>query len=55
MGPEEQAMGKVSVLKDLNFCNRHEGTDRSVVSFGRWSVGAGTDWVVVVVVSDRSC
>ena len=30
VGPEEQAMGKVSVLKDLNFCNRHEGTDRSV-------------------------
>lgn len=30
VGPEEQAMGRVSVLKDLNFCNRHEGTDRSV-------------------------
>jgi hypothetical protein len=30
VGPEEQALGKVSVLKDLNFCNRHEGTDRLV-------------------------
>lgn len=30
VGPEEQALGKDSVLKDLNFCNRHEGTDRWV-------------------------
>jgi len=27
VGAEEQALGKVSVLKDLNFCSRHEGTD----------------------------
>lgn len=25
---EERFTGKVSVLKDLNFCNRHDGTDR---------------------------
>lgn len=27
---EERFTGKVSVLKDLNFCNRHDGTDRYV-------------------------
>lgn len=28
MGDEERFSGKVGVLKDLNFCNRHDGTDR---------------------------
>jgi hypothetical protein len=28
VGDEERFTGKVSVLKDLNFCNRHDGTDR---------------------------
>jgi hypothetical protein len=30
VGAEEAALGKVSVLKDLNFCNRHDGTDKCV-------------------------
>lgn len=30
VGDEERFTGKVSVLKDLNFCNRHDGTDRYV-------------------------
>ena len=33
VGAEEQALGEVTVLKDLNFCSRHAGTDHHGHSF----------------------